>query len=97
MPNDGGLSNFIAHLKRKHRDDVGQKIMSRWSLISKNVRLNIIQPLSAEDKASCKSLSVNDPRVCDVEVIREMFKGNNKPLEDKKRKSGSLRDLLTFL
>ena len=29
-----------------------------------------------------KSLKSNDPLVCDVEIIREMFQGNKKPLED---------------
>ena len=50
MSNDGGLSNFIAHIKKQHKNDIGLKIMNRWSLLSKNVRLNIIHPLSEDER-----------------------------------------------
>ena len=92
MSHDGGLSNLIAHLKRAHKDDVGRKVLSRWGLLKQNVRMEIVYPFSDEEKSMLKPLKRTDPRVCDLEVIKELQNGNTIPLEEKKKRSRSLRD-----
>ena len=57
MSNDGGLSNFMRHIRTVHKGSIRRMISHRWNLIKSSIWLEIMRPFTDGEVGCFKSVS----------------------------------------